>query len=1548
MPDPTTDPVLEKCLAAFAARDYRDCYHLASESGESPHRAVLNQLLAICLQRLRQAQTLDRLPQLMADEAGSKWEKTLVRITFGQVDLEAALRSALTPLQQCQARYYGGARLLTLEQRQAALAQFDACLATEADCVERLLAQIERAALASPEADERVREQQFDLLNRRSRSLMQSGRHDLAIQLAQEACELAGRHWGQDDRRFASALCTLVGALAFGGHVEDAVALTEPARSLAERHFGADHPDFAETLNALGFAHKHAGRLDEATQFYQAAAAIWERSPDGHQLECAAVLNNLGQVLAAGGKLDEAEANFRRALDRLDPVTDEQGLFGTCLNNLGLLYGEKNDPPSAERAFQRAVEYFRERVGEDHPLFATSINNLGKLYQEQGRFAEAEPLLLRALEICKATAGPRHEHTLKAASNLLELYQKAGDQQAFDRLVAQLRTSARPSGPCLLRGLPELTPYFRPMLSQQGALSGIDDLTAAVVAHGQGAASAAYQELLRRCADDFVEGQHGSCGRTALMLLAGDATHEAFQMLLIDLQRQPPGPADGMSTLMTSMTQVVADPWCRALLALTTGQADERQVWGLAQDDRQRCEALYYAGQRRLTAGDAAAARERFDACLSIQVNCFERRMAQLVSDAAAPTVDPAGAEVGRLNQQVGDLLAQGRHSEALPLAAQAWERARDALPEGAPERLTSQYNLAGLTYLAGDLAGAEALYEGLLARLRQSPAGPMLTGACLNGLGLLYTDVGRFDRAEPLLLEALRTLEQAGKKGHADYAQTQGNLAELYREMGDLVAAIDHYHQALEVKRATQGRDHPDYANVLKNLGIAYLELGDKESAGRALEDAAAIYARLPEGHPRQASIATALGALYLQQGRLDEAEALFRKALRVWGPGPNRADVRYATTLNNLGGVHLQQGKLAEAEQAWRQSRAILETALGARHPNVACLNGNLTLLCSAAGRHQEALALAKEVQASTDELLAVLFGTASERQRVIATQGKHLQLSGYLSALAEAGAPAGEVPAAFDLVLRRKGISAEAQAVQSDEIASGRHPRLRPAVERVRSLREKIARKALAGAGLEGPQAHQQRLAEWDAEKERLEAELARELPEVRLAGRLRRADRRAVASALPEGSALVEFVRFLHFHYEDGEPRPHGRYWAFVLGGADPEGVRLIDLGEAEPIDRLVAAFRSELTGRAEAGPGRDLSTPERSTGGRGDAGGRLRAAVFDRLLPALGSRARLFLCPDGDLTRLPFGVLPDDDGRPLIDRYSFSYLNSGRDALRFGATPGGAPSASLVLADPDFDLAERQGRPVDPAAPGRRWRGLDRSGITFVQLPATRREGERVGALLGVTPWRGADVLEGRLKKACRSPRVLHLATHGFFLEDQNSDSGGVGELGEGGRLLGRLPQNPLLRSGLALAGANTWLKHGPLPEEAEDGLLTAEDVTGLDLSGTELVVLSACETGLGEVRTGDGVFGLQRAFILAGARTLVMSLWTVPDEATRLLIEDFYDRILRGQPKAEALRQAQQALRARPAYSNPVNWGAFVCLGDPGPLSPGSSGGVLG
>ena len=539
----------------------------------------------------------------------------------------------------------------------------------------------------------------------------------------------------------------------------------------------------------------------------------------------------------------------------------------------------------------------------------------------------------------------------------------------------------------------------------------------------------------------------------------------------------------------------------------------------------------------------------------------------------------------------------------------------------------------------------------------------------------------------------------------------------------------------------------------------------------------------------------------------------------------------------------------------------------------------------------------------------------------------------------------------------------IGAEALAAQRDSILGGRYPQLQPLLQELIQLRAQMARKTLDGPGPEGVDAHREMLARWGAQKERLETHLTSQIPEMNLERQLRAADRRSVAAALPEASALVEFIRFNVFDFRaivsrgDSAWRP-AHYLAFILHAAKPDDVDLINLGEAEPIDRMVGAFRASITGGD-----RNLIFVAPPAASQTSDGSDLRTAVFDRLLPALATCTRLFLAPDGDLNRLPFDAMPLDNGRRIIDEYRISYVSVGRDVLRFAANENRPAKEPMVVADPEFDLTPlahqiKEAAPLGtdlaaqptsgdvlvlqkmPATVGSQRsevahlsRDFDFAAFHFPRLPGTRAEGEEIAALLGVQPHLGASALEAQLK-ALHSPRVLHIATHGFFLPNQGVDlKKSLLSIGQGpwGRFSPANLENPLLRSGLALAGANTWLQGQPMLEEAEDGLLTAEDVTGLDLLDTDLVVLSACETGLGDVHAGEGVFGLRRAFALAGAKTLVMSLWKVPDQYTKDLMVDFYKRFLIGRGSAEALREAQLMMKAR--HASPMYWGAFICQG---------------
>ncbi|PSL52168.1 tetratricopeptide repeat protein [Saccharothrix carnea] len=1519
-------PDLSECLAAFAARDYVTCYHAARRglSAQGPSQDfVLGQLIAICVQRLGQSNELPALPRLMLEAAADDWEKALVRLTFGQETLDSVWPSATDEVRRCQALYYAGARLLTAGRWTEAERYLRGAVQRDADCVEKSLAE---ADLAAPPADDTAAEQAFDVHRRRAQDMVRRGEPDEAIRIAEEACDLARRTWGQDDAHFAQGLHTLMLALSDAGRVREAVELAPLAVRLAREHF-ADEADLANLLNTVAYLHKATGGFDEARSLYLAAAELWGRSAEDRR-EVAATLNNLAQMEVERGELDQAEQLLRRVLDLVDAADGSHRLYATALGNLAVVRERKGDLDGAERLHREALDHQREVAGEDHRSYAVALNNLGHLYKGQGRFAEAEPLLRRAADIVERKLGAHHPTTLTTLGSLLEVYQATGQQEAADRLIARARPENHPvpdHGPHTLHPIPALAPVFR-FMSAELPLEADDP---APIGGGLDWRSPSYQQRLTRLADRFAEGPDGESLRLAILLNAQEPTHEVLQIFLMC-------GADGTEEAREFeelLLSLVADPWQAALVALTLGLTEPAEVEQLADDDVKTCQLLYYAAQRSLAEGHRDEALADLGACASSGVVCFEAWMAARILRAAPRASDRDLAdEVAGLTARTNDLLERGDFTGAVSLAERGWRRAA-GLEENSPERTHSLYNLGQAAYRTGDLVRAEQLLCELVTVAEgHEHRNRVLVAGALNVLGNIHADLARFELAEPALLDALEQLRLAGRTGDADYVEVQGNLAEVYGEMGDVHRAIALSTQALRSMDESLGSAHPMYARILTNVGNMLREIGDLERAEGFLEGARQILRETrPAGHPDLAAAGEVLAALYLDQRRFTDAEGVLRSALEIRRNAGQTESTAYAAGVCSLGLVHLNSGRIEEARRALSESRAILDRLVGPVHPFSATVLTNLGQVHAVDGDLRGAFELTVEAEEAHSRVLFDSFATASERLQVNQLGRRSPSLSNLLSLVAALGAPDDVVDQAFDLVLRRKGLVGEAQTVLRDGIRLANDPDLEPKTAHVRSLREKIARKTLSGPGPEGPHAHQAMLAAWAEEKERLEAELSRTVPATNLEQRLRQLNAPSLRSLLPPGSALVEIVRFGLSSFTKpvagvDPPRAQLRYWAFVL--RPDERLRLVDLGAAEEIDRLVTGYRDEVVG---TGAARDLAPPEPVADTTElDAGTALRAAVFDPLATALGDARRLFLCPDGDLSRLPWEVLPVSPDRRLVDDYEISYLGSGRDLLRVSTPSSVERTAPVVIADPDFDLSA-PGTSTDPG--DRTTSELRQAGLRFDRLPGTEREGRAVAALLGVPPLTGASATESAVK-SCLRPRVLHIATHGYFLPDPEQDR--AAPTGLAGPLLGRLSnadESPFLRSGLALAGANTWLAGGVVPTEAEDGILTAEDVTGMDLAGTELVTLSACETGLGAHHFGEGVLGLRRAFTSAGARTVVMSLWRVPDAETQTLMTGFYGRILAGEGRAAALRHAQLELRkARP---HPYYWGAFICHGDP-------------
>jgi CHAT domain-containing protein/Tfp pilus assembly protein PilF len=900
-------------------------------------------------------------------------------------------------------------------------------------------------------------------------------------------------------------------------------------------------------------------------------------------------------------------------------------------------------------------------------------------------------------------------------------------------------------------------------------------------------------------------------------------------------------------------------------------------------------------------------------------------------------------------------LRGAGDNAGALPVL----HRAVGILTKSGPENadLALVLNTLGQTHQAlGEYDKARAAFERALAiRERLLAPDDPAVATSLNNLALLFHVSGAYGNAEPLYQRALAIRE---KKLGADsplVAQSVNNLAQLYKDRGDYVAARPLLERALALYEKTRGPDHVDTAAALNNLGLLLTDLGDYESAESLLARALTIREKaLPADHQLVAQSLNNLGLLFQKRTQYAKAEALFVRSLanRERALGPDHPDVGRA--LNNLAVCYQEQGDLDRAEPLYQRSLAISEERLGAGNRLTIQAVNNLAVLYLLRGDLARAeplyLRSLKDAERSfgpQDPLvavallrLAIYYERKGDLARAIETQRRatevtetHLSLlvgSGseqqkrrYLTTLedetnitlslhfktAPSSADAARLGAVT--VLRRKGRVLDAMSHGIEALRAGLVPADRELLDSLSSTRTR-----LASLVLEGPTGD--RRAERDAEIARLE----RDQSSLESAISSRSAAFRtgtgpvtleSVRKALPQDAALVEIALYRPFDSKAtrvverfGAPR----YVAYVLR-ADGS-LRWADLGEAAAIDALARDLRAAL---------RDV----KSTSIRKIAAS-LDARVFAPIAPTLGGATRVFISPDGLLNLVPFAALAEDNGRYRIERYAFTYVTSGRDLLRVGS-PTQSASAPFVVANPAFD---QDGQSSAPGAE----RGVDLTRARFAPLPGTAGEAK---ALAGILP--GAVVATGsaateRAVKAHASPSILHIATHGFFVGLEASSPSPAG----GTRLLvmdeaATADSNPLLRSGMAFAGANQR-KGG----DGEDGILLALEASALNLYGTRLVVLSACETGVGEVRAGDGVYGLRRAFVLAGAESQVMSLWQVSDAATRDLMVAYYNRLRSGAGRADALRDVQlEMLRGTPR-SHPFYWASFIQSGDWRPM----------
>jgi CHAT domain-containing protein/tetratricopeptide (TPR) repeat protein len=755
----------------------------------------------------------------------------------------------------------------------------------------------------------------------------------------------------------------------------------------------------------------------------------------------------------------------------------------------------------------------------------------------------------------------------------------------------------------------------------------------------------------------------------------------------------------------------------------------------------------------------------------------------------------------------------------------------------------------------------------------------------------------------------------------------------------------------------------------ALTGAGNLALQRGDLQAARQCHERALEIRVRTSPGSELVSESLFFIAETCVTAGELDEAVAYLRRGLENEG-GDAASGQDAAQIVSLLGRVAYLRGDFEQSELAQRRAVRLWEEFVGPGTMSSARARLRLAEALQGLDRPVDAFDVSLKCESLRRGYLRTSSRSLTEREALAygASHGGALDLA--LTLVADAG---NRIPdgnrRAFDAVIRSRAVVLDEIAARHRDLFAGSDPETIGLANEYAAARDTVARLVIQGPTGADPAVYQDDLVAAQAEKDRTERALVARSSEFRRERNRDQAGFDEVARRVSSSGALVAFVRYYRV-----DPKQSGEsselswdegvaeYAAFLLprGSTDPI---MVPLGPAGEIDALVADLRRQISSALIAGP----VAGKRTTDQYRSAGARLRERVWDPVAARIGDSSRVFVVADGALNLVDFAALPVEEAQYLVEAGPLiHYLSAERDVLGYEVGP--ETGGLLALGDPAFDepslfaALAPGGVPVKMnetyrLASAATYRGPS-SGCSgfrsmhFEPLPATGDEVNEV-----VTLWlkegegskaepakrddpislRGAAASEAAFKALAPGMRMIHLATHGFFLgEGCPSAMGGTTRAATGGEAPALAGENPLLLSGFALAGANHRDAAG---SDEEDGILTAEEIAALNLTGVQWAVLSGCDTGLGEVRAGEGVLGLRRAFQVAGARTVIMSLWPVEDEMTRLWMKALYDnRFTKGMSTIDAVHEAKLKLlrqrRAAGESTHPFYWAGFIASGD--------------
>ena len=936
----------------------------------------------------------------------------------------------------------------------------------------------------------------------------------------------------------------------------------------------------------------------------------------------------------------------------------------------------------------------------------------------------------------------------------------------------------------------------------------------------------------------------------------------------------------------------------------------------------------------------------------------------QVTQRELAEEIKAYGAEDPRIASALNDLATNygldGKLAEAEQTYGKAMVIASKASSPDLALIATIEVNM-GVTFRnEGKYPQAESLMlQALTSRAKALGPNHPDVASVLASLGLLFEYEMRFSDAERAMKQALDIDAKALGPGNLQAAHVMVDLARLYGNHGDSAKANQLYYNAIQVYLKVLGPANKAVAGVIFDGATQMLNDGSLETAAKMFNMAGQIYTQAEGATSLGAAKCRAnLGAIAEDLGKYPDAESLLKQSLAAYEKASGPQSVDLIDPLAGLGRVSKSEKHFADTESYYQRGMKIAQAHYKPDSQTIRALDADFAALYFVWDKPAQATPYFQKYLGNLMDEFRANAATMSERERLTYFATQRLAFPLFFSFVVKYHGQMPELTGQmYDALLEEKGlIAASATAMRAAVLASG-DPQSVAMLDKLASDKAQMAALVESTAG--DPANHGAQINQLGNEANTLEQSLMKRSAALSQQKSQNAATWRDVQKALKPGEVGVEVTRF---EYDNGfGPTRDFSYVALVVTPESKEP-ELVVLGSAKDLEATpMLAYRADvgqtrglLAEESPAAPGQASEAPNTSAA---------YAGFWKPLEPALSGAKRVYFSPDGVLTTIPVGLMVDGDGKLLMEKVQLRIVNSTKDLLR---SPSRVQAKNaLLVGNPKFDLSAAQqktaiaelrggatgaGGGVQQSAQGSApaaqisnagaaqpvSRGGDLKGGDLKPLPGTQVEVDSVNKLLKAAGWQATEYTgELALKDAvaqAHGPRVVHIATHGFFLSDEELKASA-----EAQGKTANVNEDPMLRSGLFFAGADRVRQGAPPDAGVDDGVLTAFEASQLNLEGTELVVLSACETGLGKELNTDGVFGLRRGLQEAGADAVMMSMWSVADKETQELMSLFYQKWLGGMEKPEALRQAQleerETVRKRYGKDLPFYWGAFVLIG---------------